>query len=88
MSETLAVGNWFVGSNGNLFADMGGFRYCVSLIEGRNNASGYMVARNGIVVAGPTCLSGQAGFKTVDAAKQYAEWNADSNEAQRARAAA
>lgn len=79
MNDTLAVGNWFVGSNGNLFADMGGYRYCVSLIDGRDNASGYMVMRNGVEITGPRVVGAPAGHKTAEAAKRYAEWHADAN---------
>ena len=77
MSETLQRAAWFVGSNGNWFADIGGWRYCVSLIDGRDNASGYMVMRNGVSVAGPRGPYGQQGHKTVDDAKRHAEWYAE-----------
>lgn len=64
---------WSIGSNGNHFADMGGHRYCVALIDGRKNDSGFMVTQNGITIAGPELSGAPAGFKTVDDAKAYAE---------------
>lgn len=67
--------DWFVGSNGNAFADFGGFRYCVYRDQDR-----YCVARNGIDIAAPDCLSGPAGFKNETAAKQYAKWYADNQQ--------
>ena len=67
---------WFVGGNGNWFADMAGYRYCVALIDACNNASGFLVMRNGIEIAGPTPRA-PAGFRTCESAKQYAEDNAE-----------
>ncbi len=39
--------NWWVGSNGNLFGDYNGFRYCIARLE----SGGYSVARDGIEIA-------------------------------------
>ena len=39
--------DWFVGSNGNLFGDAGGFRYCIA----RRREGGYSIARNGVEMA-------------------------------------
>jgi hypothetical protein len=78
-SETLDRANWFIGSNGNWFADIGDFRYCVTRINPSDKASGFMVARNGIEITGPRALGKPAGHKTVDGAKRYAEWHADAN---------
>jgi hypothetical protein len=38
--------DWWVGSNGNLFGDHGGFRYCVA-----RRGERYVIARNGVDVA-------------------------------------
>lgn len=40
---TTPTTEWFVGSNGNHFRDMGGFRYCVAYIS----RDRYEVLRNG-----------------------------------------
>ena len=45
---------WFVGSNGNYFCDMGEARYCVAHMQQSINAFGdwrwvYETARNGVV---------------------------------------
>ena len=41
---------WFVGSNGNHFCDMGGFRYCVEQDQRDNEGWTYSVSRNGDVL--------------------------------------
>ena len=77
MSETLQRAAWTVGGNGNEFADIGGYRYCVDYPNKSGEA--FRVLRNGAEIAGPNTLSGPAGYKTADAAKKYAEWFADAN---------
>jgi hypothetical protein len=42
-------GDWFVGSNGNLFRDQGGYRYCIA--RAMPNQPGYKIARDGITFA-------------------------------------
>jgi len=59
---------WFVGSNGNWFRDMGGYRYCVAYIGSQQ----WEVARNGIVFGGR--------FDNINNAKAACEW--DSNKVQ------
>jgi hypothetical protein len=57
---------WWVGSNGNLFADWYGFRYCIYPSVGGGDAPKFagtlMVARNGVDLQT---------FPTVDAAKEF-----------------
>jgi hypothetical protein len=69
---------WTVGSNGNLFKDAGGFRYCIASIRplgpnDRGASPGFTVQRNGVEIAGPTCVGSPAGFKSMEAAKNWAE---------------
>jgi hypothetical protein len=75
-TQTLPVTDWFIGSNGNNFADINGSRYCADAIPG-----GFRVLRNGVEIAGPTCIGAPAGFRTIEAAKHHAEWHGDMNPA-------
>lgn len=59
-------GKWLIGANGNAFADMGGFRYCVDYPHRAGGA--FRVLRNGTEIA--------VGIKTADEAKAFAEQDA------------
>jgi hypothetical protein len=43
---------WWIGSNGNLFLDFGGDRYCIARL-----AKGYSIARNGEEIAIAPCVA-------------------------------
>lgn len=78
--NTLPVAAWFVGSNGNWFADINGSRYCIDFItQSAKPISGFKVLRNGVEIAGPSCVGAPAGFRTIEAAKKHAEWHGDMN---------
>ena len=61
MNATTAQRNesWWTGSNGNSFADLNGYRYCVS-----RDDNGYSVGKNGAFIA--------KGLKTEALARQRA----------------
>lgn len=46
-AQQVVAGEWWTGSNGNLFCDLGEFRYCIA----RLSDGGYSVARNGVEFA-------------------------------------
>jgi len=45
--------NWFVGSNGNQFADHGDWRYCIA----KNKDGTYRIARNGNEIGQASCFA-------------------------------
>lgn len=56
---------WFVGTNGNLFRDKDGARYCVALLDAADPSKGYMVMRDGV--------SRWSGLGSIDAAKAWVD---------------